>query len=67
MKLSRIDQIALNGGDGAHYKYEDVAGKIFDLISVYDYSDPNEEVFNGVIKEEIAKILVENFPDDATK
>jgi len=62
MKLSRIDQIALNGGDGAHYKYKEVADKIIHMMPevsgyAYNYTEA---------KELIMKILVENFPDDAT-
>jgi len=65
MKLSRIDQIALNGGDGAHYKYEEVAAKILDVV--YDFSWSGIDI-SEVSSERmrIIKILVENFPNDAT-
>ena len=33
MKLSRIDQIALNGGDGAHYKYEEAVDNILSIFA----------------------------------
>ena len=61
MKLSRIDQIALNGGDGLHYKYEDVAEKLIGLCSDFDYQHTYEDRVNMLVK-----LLVENFPDDAT-
>jgi len=61
MKLSRIDQIALNGGDGAHYKYEEVAL----LLVKYLYNGSQVNLIET--KNEVVKILVENFPDDATK
>ena len=61
MKLSRIDQIALNGGDGLHYKYEDVAEKIMNTLPII-YSP---YYFPEVTKKAVLKILVENFPNDA--
>lgn len=59
MKLSRIDYIALNGGDGQHYKYEEVADKIMD--SVKDYTDGWTDY--SIIREHVIKILVEAFPN----
>lgn len=59
MKLSRIDHIALNGGDGQHYKYEEVADKIMD--SVKDYTDGWTDY--SIIREHVIKILVEAFPN----
>ena len=59
MKLSRIDHIALNGGDGQHYKYEEVADKIMD--SVKDYTDGWTDY--SIIREDVIKILVEAFPN----
>jgi len=60
MKISRIDQIALNGGDGAHYKYEEVAEVIIDLLH------EKYNLFLEEAKEDVIKILVENFPNDET-
>ena len=62
MKLSRIDQIALNGGDGLHYKYEAVAEDIFNCIT-YRFS---LEYGHDWFIEDVVKILVENFPNDET-
>ena len=62
MKLSRIDQIALNGGDGAHYKYEEVAAEILDVV--YDFSWSGIDISEvSSERTRIIKILVENFPD----
>lgn len=57
--ISRIDLIALNGGDGAHYKYEEVAEKIISLVS--------EEMYykDGDMRGKITKLLVENFPNES--
>ena len=65
MKLSRIDQIALNGGDGAHYKYEEVADMVVDsvLSRVRVASYFTDKVG---LRECVVNILVENFPNDAT-
>lgn len=62
MKLSRIDQIALNGNDGLHYKYEEVAEKILiwafgEQWSLHSH-DPDGEL------EAVTKLLVENFPNE---
>ena len=59
MKLSRIDHIALNGGDGEHYKYTEVSSKIIDKI--YELIDTT--VYSEIEKE-VVKILVEAFPND---
>jgi len=62
MKISRIDQIALNGGDGMHYKYEDVAVQIAEIIPFrYD-----QDFDKDLVVAETVKILVENFPNDET-
>ena len=60
MKTPRIDLIGQNGGDGAHYKYEEVAESILDLISYYTDRCSDQ---TGIIKTDIVKILVENFPN----
>lgn len=60
MKLSRIDHIALNGGDGKHYKYEEVADRLWSVAHPIYNPASSYEVF---IKETV-KILVENFPND---
>lgn len=58
MKLSRIDLIAQNGGDGAHYKYEEVSKKIVDtLYDMVDCQYPD-------IKKAVTKILMEAFPNE---
>ena len=67
MKLSRIDQIALNGGDGAHYKYEEAVDNILSIFADrkgFDWwwEDIPEE-FQEEIKQDLMKLLVENFPD----
>lgn len=61
MNLKRIDIIALNGGDGIHYKYNEVAEKISDFLTerLEVPLMPDEVV-------EITKILVEAFPNDAS-
>jgi hypothetical protein len=61
MKISRIDQIALNGGDGLHYKYEEVAEKILELI--YEFTDYE---MSANFKRQMLQTLVENFPNDET-
>jgi len=61
MKLSRIDQIALNGGDGAHYKYNDVIEEIDDIISDRLGVRLTEATMNDILK-----LLVRSFPNDAT-
>ena len=60
MKLSRIDQIALNGATGEHYKYQSVAEDIIQLLFLGGYPDADS------FENDIIKILVENFPNDAT-
>lgn len=63
MKLSRIDHIALNGGDGQHYKYEEVADRVAvaadDLVAAW-------QNWTGLLdfKATVLKILVESFPND---
>lgn len=61
MKLSRIDQIALNGATGEHYKYEEVAALI--LAKVYEMD--SLEYADFLMQDAIALILVEAFPNDA--
>lgn len=60
MKLSRIDLIAQNGGDGAHYKYEEVAEKITENIPNPGWSFEEFQEAEQII----TKILVEAFPND---
>jgi len=62
MKLSRIDQIALNGATGEHYKYIDIAAQLTEILP-YHY---NQDYDRDWVVREMVKILVENFPDDAT-
>jgi len=63
MKLSRIDQIALNGATGEHYKYVEVAERVADLA--YDYRIEN--IGFHQLKANIMKILIEEFPNDETR
>jgi len=60
MKLSRIDQIALNGATGEHYKYEKIAAEIVDSMADDAHRSYKED------KAVVMKILVENFPNDET-
>lgn len=66
METTRIDLIALNGGDGEHYKYEEVARELFEFLSEYSeyisYSEDKEKVFKE-FSPKIVGILVENFPN----
>lgn len=60
MKTTRIDLIALNGGDGAHYKYEEVAERLWELA----HPSYNPATGHKEFIKETVKILVENFSDD---
>jgi len=62
--MKRIDIIALNGATGDHYKYEEVADKILDIVYEFAWSGIcRSDVQDD--KDRITKILVEAFPNDA--
>lgn len=70
MKLSRIDQIALNGGDGMHYKYTEVVDNILATFADrkgFDWWwEGIEDELQDEIRKDLVHLLVENFPNDAT-
>jgi hypothetical protein len=58
--MKRIDIIALNGGDGLHYKYEEVAEKILEYI--YNWEDGAMwRTSDDDIKKDITNLLVKEF------
>lgn len=60
MKLSRIDQIALNGATGEHYKYEEIADKLWTVAHPPHFPAVEHSDFI----QQVVRILVEAFPND---
>lgn len=64
-KINRIDTIALNGGDGLHYKYEEITKQILEKLFGVGYLDEGHDYIKDDVTS-VMKILVEAFPNDET-